>query len=224
MTVNRGKPSREAAYPAIKAAIASLLHGCNSPLRCDAAARLTCWLISCAQHVLQTPASSTTCVLHGRWHSDWSCPAIIQAESMLFVHCSGSAVTMSTVGCRLFNVPAGCKLEAAAPEMADWLQSPALETALAPYNKGDVLRGGLHTVRHVSCCASPGCCCVVLGMQAGGHKCLCTSYLPSSRELILPGMAQRLSAHTQHTTVMPSEVPRLSLLPGLVQVWTRVSS
>ena len=42
-------------------------------------------------------------------------------------------------------MPAGCKLEAAAPEMADWLQSPALEAALAPYNKGEVLRGGLHT-------------------------------------------------------------------------------
>ena len=66
-------------------------------------------------------------------------------KMLWLAHCSGSAVTISTAGCRLFNVPAGCKLEAAAPEMAEWLQSPALETALAPYNKGDVLRGGLHS-------------------------------------------------------------------------------
>ena len=33
MTVNKGKPSREHAYPNIKAAIASLLQGCHSPFR-----------------------------------------------------------------------------------------------------------------------------------------------------------------------------------------------
>ena len=33
MTVNKGKPSREAAYPSIKAAITSLLQGCHSPFR-----------------------------------------------------------------------------------------------------------------------------------------------------------------------------------------------
>ena len=33
MTVNKGKPSREHAYPHIKAAIASLLQGCHSPFR-----------------------------------------------------------------------------------------------------------------------------------------------------------------------------------------------
>lgn len=33
MTVNKGKPSREHAYPNIKAAITSLLQGCHSPFR-----------------------------------------------------------------------------------------------------------------------------------------------------------------------------------------------
>lgn len=33
MTVNKGKPSREGAYPDIKAAISSLLQGCHSPFR-----------------------------------------------------------------------------------------------------------------------------------------------------------------------------------------------
>lgn len=45
------------------------------------------------------------------------------------------------MACRLYDVACGCRLEAAAPEVAQWLRSADLERVVAPYCKADLLRG-----------------------------------------------------------------------------------
>ena len=45
------------------------------------------------------------------------------------------------LGCRLYDVACGCRLEGSAGEVGEWLRGPEVERAVAPYAKADMLRG-----------------------------------------------------------------------------------